>query len=93
MTVLDLLIVAFASLYAAYAITKTYGAFGMFVWIRERFPLGGLTSCIVCAAIWCAAAFYLLMLTPLHPIVEIFAVAGAAVVIGHYVGMAQQNPD
>lgn len=90
MTPTDLIILGMATLYLAYAVTKTHGAFGMFTWIRNHLPLGGLTDCIVCCAFWCGLAFYLLWLTPLQPIVYIFAIAGLAVFAGAYTGMNQQ---
>lgn len=86
----DLLILVLATLYFAYALTKTHGPFGVFETVRAKVPLGGLTTCLVCAAFWVAVVFYLLWITPLQPLVYIFAAAGGAVVVGHYVGMAQQ---
>lgn len=87
---LDLLTLALATLYLSYALTKTDGPFHLFATIRQRLPLGGLSKCIVCAAPWIAVVFYGLLSTPLQAIVEVFAVAGAAIVLAHYVGMAQQ---
>lgn len=90
MSLSDLIVLSLATLYLAYALTKTHGAGGLFAWVREHLPLGGLTSCIVCAAFWIGMAFYGLWLTPLQPIVYVFAAAGGAVVIGNYVGLAQK---
>lgn len=86
----DLLTLALATLYAAYAITKTHGPYGIFTALRVRAPLGGLTACIVCCAFWCALVFWLLLQTDARPVVWVFAAAGGAVVVAHYVGMAQQ---
>lgn len=85
----DLLILALATLYLSFALTKTHGAFGMFAWIRQRLPLGGATSCIVCAAFWMALAMYIVWLTPLRPLVDVLALAGGATMAAYYVGMAQ----
>lgn len=90
MNIADLAVIAVATLYLAYALTKTHGAFGMFSWIREHLPLGGMTACIVCAAFWCAVAFYAVWFTPLQPLVWIVAAAGLAVLAGQYTGMNQQ---
>lgn len=90
MTLADLAVVALATLYAAFALTKTHGPFGVFTWIRARLPLGGVTACIVCAAFWCSVTFYVLWLTPARPLVWVFAAAGLAVFAGQYVGMNQQ---
>lgn len=89
MTPLDLLILALATLYAAHAIAHTHGAFGMFTWLRLHVPLGGLTTCIVCLSVWCAAVFWLLLQTDLRPLCYIFAAAGGAVFAAQYVGMNQ----
>lgn len=86
----DLIVLSLATLYLTHALTKTHGPVGVFETIRSKYPLGGLTTCLVCAAFWIAVVFYLLWLTPLQPIVYVFAAAGGAVVVGHYVGMAQQ---
>lgn len=90
MTALDLAVIAFATLYAAYALTKTHGPFGVFTLIRQRLPLGGVTACIVCAAFWCAAIFYVLYQTDLRPVPCVFAAAGLAVFAGAYTGLNQQ---
>lgn len=90
MSALDLLLLSLATLYAAFALTKTHGAFGMFTWARQHIPLGGLTACIVCAAFWFALAFYVLLQTDLNLLVWIFAAAGGAVAVAYYTGMAQQ---
>ncbi len=88
---LDLLVLALATLYLSYALTKTHGPFGMFETIRLKLPLGGLTTCLVCAAPWISGGMYLLLLTPLKPLVYILSAAGLAVFAAYYAGMAQQS--
>lgn len=83
---LDLLILALATFYAAYAISSTHGPFGIFERLRTALPLGGLTACLVCLSVWLAAAFYLLLSTPLYPVVGVLAVAGASVFVYRYTG-------
>lgn len=90
MTFADLAVIALATLYAAYALTKTHGPVGAFTWIRLHLPLGGVTACIVCAAFWFALLFYALYQTDLRPVTWVFAAAGLAVLAAHYTGMAQQ---
>lgn len=82
---LTLVTLVLATLYWSHAISKTHGAFGVFEWMRKHLPLGGLTTCPVCLSFWIAIALWLLMFTPLHPIVTVSAVAGGAVVVGWYV--------
>ncbi len=85
----DLLILALATLYSAYALTKTHGPFGMFVALRNHLPLGGLTTCMTCAAFWLALLFWALWQTPVQPAVMVFAAAGGAVFLAQYVGLNQ----
>lgn len=84
---LTLVMLALATLYWSHAISRTHGAFGMFEWARKRLPLGGLTACPVCLSFWIAILMWLLIQTPLHPIVAVSAAAGGAVVVGWYVGL------
>lgn len=85
----DLLTLALATGYWAYAISKTDGAFGVFEWTRRHLPLGGLTTCPICLSFWLALVMGLLMPTPLYPIVVISAGAGAATLLGFYTGLWQ----
>lgn len=89
MEIADLLTLAAATYYLTYALVKSKGAFGMFAWLREHLPLGGLTTCFVCAAFWIGAAFYLLWLTPARVVVYPFALAGLAVMVSGYLGAGQ----
>lgn len=83
---IDLLIVASATFYLSYVLTSLAGPFDAFTRFRARFPLGGLTSCIWCAAPWIAALVYVVTLTPARPLVDIFAIAGAALMLGTFSG-------
>lgn len=87
---LSLILTALATCYWAYAISKTHGPYHLFEKTRQRFPMGGLTSCPICLSVWLAAGFYALMLTPLAVLVLVSAVAGLATVIGYYTGTWQQ---
>lgn len=90
---LNLIILALATGYWAHAISRTHGAFGIFEWARQRFPLGGLMKCPVCLSIWIAIGCWLLMFTPLYPLVTISAVAGLATLAGFYTGTWLQPPE
>lgn len=83
---LDLLILVLATFYCGYAISATDGPLHVFLWLRLRIPLGGLTKCIVCLSPWLAALFYMLMLTPLSTVVYILSIAGASVLVWRYTG-------
>lgn len=78
---------ALATWYLAYALTKTHGAFGMFEKLRkldERIDLN-LLVCIVCTAFWVALG--MLVLWTVAPLaVQVFAVAGLAMLAHKYTG-------
>lgn len=82
----DLLIVALATFYAAYAISSTDGPWRVFEWLRLHVPLGGLTKCLVCLSPWIAVLFYALMFTPLYVTVDVLAISGASVLLWRYTG-------
>lgn len=83
---LDLLIIALATFYCAFAISATRGPWHVFEWLRGHLPLGGLTSCLVCLSPWLAALFYVLIFTPLYVAVDVLAIAGASVLLWRYTG-------
>lgn len=73
-----------ATWYLAYSFTSTSGPFNVFKNIREQFPLGGLTNCIICLSPYIALG---LMLTkPFKIVLNVFAVAGGAVLLHGYTG-------
>lgn len=78
MNFFDLVIVAAATAYLAFAITTTRGPFRVFARLRAHLPLGGLTTCIYCLAPWTAGGLLLLYATPARVLVEALAVAGLA---------------
>jgi hypothetical protein len=82
----DLLVLVLATWRLAYLITKEDGPFKLAVRFRERFPLGGLTTCIFCASVWTAIVCYMLLLTPLAPIVYMAAASGGAMMLWRYTG-------
>ncbi len=88
MSPLDLLLLALATFYASYALSSTHGPFGAFEWLRGHLPLGGAMACLVCLSVWLAAVFYLLLPTPLYPVIAILALAGASVLLYRYTGGA-----
>lgn len=83
---LDLLVIALATFYCAFAISSTHGPWHVFEWLRGHLSLGGLTACLVCLSPWLAALFYVLMATALSPVVYILAIAGASVLLWRYTG-------
>ncbi len=87
---LDLLTLALAACYWAFVLAKKPGAFGIFTWMREHLPHGGLLLCPPCLVFWVGLAFWALWQTPLAPLVTVSAVAGGATFIGYYGGVWQQ---
>ena len=82
----DAVMVALATFYASYVLTNTKGPFDAFLRLRERFPMGGLLTCIYCVALWLALAFYGLSLTPLSWLVTVFGAAGAGMFVYRFSG-------
>lgn len=89
MTFLDFALIGLATMYLSEIITGKSGPFSIFTAIRAR--AGGLLSCVWCIAPWIAiimlAIYYLLY----PPIVWAFAVAGAAMAIRSYTGVAHNG--
>lgn len=81
----QLAVIALATFYAAYVISKSAGPLGVFAALRSRLKWG-VFSCFICAAFWCALIFYGLSLTALQPIGYIFAAAGLALFGWRYTG-------
>lgn len=86
MSFVDVVIVALAGFYPAYALTSTTGPLNVFKRIHTRLPMGGLTTCFVCAEFWFCLGFYALFRLGLTDIVYPFAAAGAALVLFRYTG-------
>lgn len=82
----DLLILALATWYIAHVITRTDGPYAVFRKLRQAMPMGGLLTCINCAAIWIAVGLWVVWQTPIAALVLPFAVAGAGLMIGAYSG-------
>ena len=83
---LDYVLIALATFYLAYVFTITEGPWKSFAKLRFWMPMGGLTKCIYCAAIWIALICYWLYTTPLQPIVACCGVAGAGMAVYRYTG-------
>lgn len=81
----DFLILSLATWYLSYAFTQTKGPCGVFIRIRTRFPLGGLTTCIYCIAPWLGLAFYGLSQIAAWALLP-FAAAGVTAFVFRYTG-------
>lgn len=86
LTALDLIILAAAVWRLAYAVSKERGPFAVFTTLRERYPLGGLTTCVKCVSWWAALLMLVLYATPLRPVVVVFALSGLALMLASYTG-------
>lgn len=90
MQLLDLLILALATLYIVVVITTKAGPFGVFRVLRERYPdTSGLWHCVWCLAPYVGGillALYLLVPYGIYP-AYILAIAGAALAIRTYTGI------
>lgn len=86
MTWLDLALVSFFTFYVAHAVTSTHGPFDVFDTLRQRLPLGGLTTCLICLSLWVSVLGYVLLQTPAAPVVFAIAPAGLTVLLWRYTG-------
>ena len=88
LTITDYAILAAAVWRLSYALAKERGPFAVFATLRERLPLGGLTTCYKCASFWVALLMLVLYATPLRLVVVVFAVSGLALMASAYTGAA-----
>ena len=86
LSTLDLLTLILASWWVAYVVTHKGLPFGVMDWLRAKTTLGGLLTCIYCFSIYAAALGYVLLATPLAPLVTIAAAAGGALLLHRYTG-------
>lgn len=91
LTALDIAVLALATWRLSYAITKEKGPFAVFATLRERLPLGGLTTCLKCASFWIAFVLLVLYATPLRVVVIVFALSGLALMLGAYTGASHDT--
>lgn len=92
MNILDLLILALATMYLAEVITGTDGPFGVFRALRDktRKRLGGMLECIKCTGFWVAlilGAIWLLVPFGTY-LVTALAIVGGALALRSYSGVA-----
>lgn len=92
MDAFSFIVIALATWYVSYVVTKSDGAFGMFKRLRSSFPLGGLTTCIVCLSLWAAMALIVVWNggEVLRFFVYALALAGLSVMLGSYSGATHQ---
>jgi hypothetical protein len=86
---LDLLVLALATWRLAYLMAKEDAPFHLMTRLRQRTTLGGLLDCIKCSSWWAAALMLVLWFTPLQPLVWVFGISGAGLMLGNYTGSTQ----
>lgn len=85
---LDMLLLVSAVVYVAYAISSTHGPFHLFQRLRQTFPLGGVTTCIVCLMPWVSVLLLLLYTVAWgQMIVTVLALSGTALMLVAYTGV------
>lgn len=91
MTLLDVLLLSLATLYAVVVITTKAGPFNVFGRLRTRYPdPSGLWHCVWCLAPWMGGfllVLYLVVPYGTYP-VYVLAIAGAALAIRTYSGVS-----
>lgn len=91
MSVGDLLFLAIACWRLAYMLTSESGPFGVFGRLRAATTFGGLLDCLYCASVWTALIMLALYVTPLRPVVWVFAVSGAGLMLKSWTGAGYQH--
>ena len=86
MTPNDLLILALFTWRLAYLLVKESGPFNLMGRLRARTTIGGMLDCLYCCSIWAALIGYVLLSTPLVPIVYVGAASGLALLLHRYTG-------
>lgn len=86
MTSFELILLALFAWRVAYMLVKEEGPFQVFARLRALTTLGGLLTCIYCTSVWSALLGYLLISTPLAPVVYVLAVSGLALMAHRYTG-------
>lgn len=86
MTPIDLLALALFTWRGAYLLVKESGPFNLMDRFRAMTTIGGMLDCLYCSSIWVALAGYILISTPLAPIVFVGAISGLALLMHRYTG-------
>lgn len=87
LTWFDFVLLFCASYSLAEMISREKGPWDIFTKLRERLPLGGLTSCVKCTVRWIAIGLFIVHL--FTPVLSwVLAISGAALLIRSYTGAA-----
>lgn len=86
----SLLVIALAAWRLAYLMAKEAAPFQLMTRLRAKTTFGGLLSCLYCSSWWAALVMLALWYTPLQPLVYVFAVSAAALMLGSYTGSSMQ---
>lgn len=81
-----LITLAIATWRLSFMITRETGPFEVFRRLRDRFPLGGLTTCLYCTSIWIALLAYVFWDSPARSLIICFAISGVALMLASYTG-------
>lgn len=87
MQLLDLIILALAAWRLAYFVTREQGPWRIAERFRNKFALGGLSTCLYCASFWTSILVLLLSFTPLHIVNLILAIGAAGLMLASYTGV------
>lgn len=85
LSVVDAVALGLSTFYLAFSLARTHGPFNAFKAFRDRWPIGGLVTCVYCLSVWVALIMWaLLQVYP--PAVYIIAAAGASSAFYRYTG-------
>lgn len=77
-TLIDLIIMAAATGYVVEILTNQEGPFDVFLKIRRKFPLGGLTTCPYCATPYVAAVILIIYIWLLPELILLLGICGVS---------------
>ena len=86
MNIESALMIGLAGWRLAFFITREEGPWRIAERLRNRFPLGGATSCVYCASFWTTLLMAALWLNGLSFVVLVFAASAAGLMLAVYSG-------
>jgi hypothetical protein len=91
MTALDIIILICGTWYVSFVVTRLDGPGKLFLSLRSKSVLGGVTECIYCLSFWVAVGLYALLYYQVTELVYVLGITGAAHILAAYTGANYGN--
>lgn len=88
---LELIVIIAATWHLAQLVTSEAGPYDALTRFRQRYALGGLTTCIKCFSPWAGAIVLFLWIIGLNGVVWILGISGAALMLRAYTGAGMHD--